>query len=498
MKTQIFPLFIIFNFLSFINSKFPDNRTDSDLEVIYNQTFLRFSNESLKNYKNYKEKGQYYAFPNTIRMNTTGTLFMSVPRHLFGEEIDSTIPSSFNYLLNGILYPWPNIDENDYEKGQINSVVGFEIDLKGKIYLLNHRKDNLCELLIYNRKGNQISKIDLSNVTIHKQHRALLSNIVIDINNNYAFISDTGKIFKENFTENDDITNTKSSIIVVNLDKNRNILPFKLIQKHDSTQPKGEHDLYFRSNYNHKISNIGLYGLALSCDKNTLYYSPLRSDCLYSVKTAKLRNELVTTEQDIQYYKKNVSSFELLSSARGLFYYTSVEDNSVLVNFYERKLSFQNIRAAGHNRSAENYSMFLDEIPISITFNGTTGFLYYLVNKHHIFIDDNINKKLKDNQGNFIIYKVKTNDRNYLYNCNVYSHLQNSIWFLILPVAFCFSWGFIILTKHIAAISPNPKSLYQQHEEELAYLDEHGMNKNDNIDNIDNIDNYNDDKNDIF
>ena len=83
---------------------------------------------------------------------------------------------------------------------------------------------------------------------------------------------------------------------------------------------------------------------------------------------------------------KKTAGFEFISSARGLFYYTSIEENSILVNFYERILSFENIRSIRYG------DIFDDNVPVSMTFNGTTSTLYYLVNRHNIFVNDNLNK----------------------------------------------------------------------------------------------------------
>ena len=133
----IFIFFTLIHFNYYIICKFPDNRTRTHIEEIYSSKYLEFDIDLEKN-KLYEEKSKKYAFPNTIRFNNKGTLFISVPRHLFGDEIDSYIPGTFNSLVNGKLKPWPNQKENDYNKGRIHSIVGFEIDLEGNMYLLNH------------------------------------------------------------------------------------------------------------------------------------------------------------------------------------------------------------------------------------------------------------------------------------------------------------------------------------------------------------------------
>ena len=213
------------------------------------------------------------------------------------------------------------------------------------------------------------------------------------------------------------------------------------------------------------INGIGLYGIALSCDKRFLYYTPVKSDKLYVINTLFLQDERTLRNKDINILDKKYSSFEIMSSARGLFYYTSIEENSVLVNFYERILTFSNVRSVTHG------NLFDDNVPVSLTFNGTTGYLFYLVNKHHIFINDNIDKELDINQDNFFIYKVKTNDRSYLYPCNIYSYIPNSTWIAIIIISLILSYGVFKLIVFVTKLSPKKKEM-EPNEEELAYIND--------------------------
>ena len=100
---KLFLIFLIAIQLSqYIKCKFPDNKTSHDLEEIYSVKYLEFDTEFEKN-NLYLEKSKNYAFPNTIRINNKGILFISVPRHLFGDKIDSYIPGTINTLTNGKL-----------------------------------------------------------------------------------------------------------------------------------------------------------------------------------------------------------------------------------------------------------------------------------------------------------------------------------------------------------------------------------------------------------
>ena len=448
-------LSILFNI---IICKFPDNKTREDIDEIYKAKYLEFdTTEELNDL--YLKHSKNYAFPNTIRINNRGVLFISVPRHLFGDEIDQYIPGTINYLTNNKLKPWPNQEENDFDKGRIHSVVGFEIDLDGNLYLLNHKNNKERELLVYYKNGTLKDVYDLNLVTRHKDHESLLTNIVLDLTYDFAYIIDTGKIYDEDFKNRKIKNDTKSSLLVLNL-KNKVVIRF--LRKEKSSMP----DLSLpKKNSKIDINDIGLYGIALSCDKRFLYYTPVKSDKLYVINTLFLQDERTLRNKDINILDKKYSSFEIMSSARGLFYYTSIEENSVLVNFYERILTFSNVRSVTHG------NLFDDNVPVSLAFNGTTGYLFYLVNKHHIFINDNIDKELDINQDNFFIYKVKTNDRSYLYPCNIYSYIPNSTWIAIIIISLILSYGVFKLIVFVTKLSPKKKEM-EPNEEELAYIND--------------------------
>ena len=455
----IFLSFILIQLNQYIKCKFPDNKTRDDLEEIYFSNFLEFSGEKAK-IKLYEKNSKKYAFPNTIRINNKGILFISVPRHLFGDKVDSYIPGTINTLINGKLIPWPNEEENDFEKGRIHSIVGFEIDLEGNMYLLNHKKNQERELLIYHQNGTLKDTYNLNDVTKHKEHDSYLSNIVLDLTYNFAYISDTGKIFKEDFEIDDFENHTKSNLIVLNLN---NRIAIRFMQKHISSIPDINHK---QINKNINIDNIGLYGLALSCDKRFLYFSPVKSNKLYSVSTFYLQEERTIRNKDIIEYNKKTAGFEFISSARGLFYYTSIEENSILVNFYERILTFENLRSVRHG------DFFGENVPVSITFNGTSGYLYYLVNKHNIFVNGNLYKEINISQKNFFIYKIRVNDRSYLYPCNIYSYIPSSSWIFIIGLSLLLSYLVLSLIHYVVKLSPKKKGTNEPNEEELVYMDD--------------------------
>ena len=452
-------IILIFSiFFNKIICKFPDNKTRDDIDEIYKAKYLEFdTTEEINNL--YLKHSKSYAFPNTIRINNRGVLFISVPRHLFGDEIDKYIPGTINYLINGKLRPWPNQEENDFDMGRIHSIVGFEIDLDGNLYLLNHKENKERELLIYYKNGTIKDVYNLTQVTLHKEHESLLTNIVLDLTYDFAYITDTGKIYDEDYKNSKNKNDTKSSLLVLNL-KNR--LTIRFLRKEKSSMPD-----FSLPKINSKIDidDIGLYGIALSCDKRFLYYTPVKSDKLYKINTLYLQDERTLRNKDINVLNKKYSSFEIMSSARGLFYYTSIEENSVLVNFYERILSFNNLRSVRHG------NLFDDNVPVSLTFNGTTGYLFYLVNRHHIFINDNIEKELDINQDNFFIYKVKTNDRSYLYPCNIYSYIPNSTWIAIIIISLMLSYGVFKLIVFVTKLTPKKKEM-EMNEEELAYIND--------------------------
>ena len=116
-------------------------------------------------------------------------------------------------------------------------------------------------------------------------------------------------------------------------------------------------------------------------------------------------------------------------------------------------------------RAIRNGKIFDDNIPISLSFNSTLGYLFYLTNKHHIFINKNYNKKLDINKDNFFIFKVKTNDRSYLYPCNIYFNIPNSSWIFIIGISLFLSYLIFRLIHFVFKLSPKNKEELEQNEE---------------------------------
>ena len=450
----IFKLLLLLLLISITISKFPDNITNP--ELIFSSNFLDFNISNKTLLRNYYNFGKRICIPHTIRIDKYGKLFISIPRHL--NENGEYIPGTINILKNNQLYPWPNEKENDFYNGMIHSVAGFEINVDGYLFLLNHINKTHNNILYYSPEGKLLRIFDLSNATKHLNHQSFLSNIVVDLIYNYAYITDTGILF--NNSNNTNIENTESNILVVNLEKN---LTLRTIEDNICVYPNIS---YLPKTSDININNIGVYGLALDCSKRTLYFSPVKSNKLYSIRTFKLQEErTIRGETDISSINKNTAGFELTSSARGILYYTSIEENAVLVNFYEREYSFNIIRKIGHE--LDKFNETKKEFPTSLTFNGTTGYLFYLVNRHNIFINDNINKKLED-ENNFQIYKVFVHDRSYLYSCNVSEYMPSYYWPIIVMISMIISFYLIIFMKKVGNIPINEN---EEKDEELIKMD---------------------------
>ena len=188
-------ILLIIYLIKVIKAKYPDNQTNP--ELVFETNLLNFHSENPDLLKRYNQKGKYFAFPNTIRINKYGKIFISVPRHIFDVSVSSSIPGTMNVLENNILYPWPNEKENNYLYGPIHSIVGFEIDLDGNVWMLNHKKQ-IHEILVYDVNGNFLKKYNLTLSTIHSKHESYLSNILVDLKDNYVLLLILEKYLKKN------------------------------------------------------------------------------------------------------------------------------------------------------------------------------------------------------------------------------------------------------------------------------------------------------------
>jgi len=159
----------------------------------------------------------------------------------------------------------------------------------------------------------------------------------------------------------------------------------------------------------------GADGIALHCDKGTLFYTALSSRLLWAIPTEILKNNeaINSTNAPIIGYKGSASD-GLMFTEKGNLYMTDIENNAILKDIYtENDLSNFDFREFT-KYGGDNIQMW----PDTLGFNNQDREILYVSNQLNLFVQNKIDfdNPLNGNY-NYRIYKIKIDDRSYLYDC---------------------------------------------------------------------------------
>ncbi|OMJ89534.1 hypothetical protein SteCoe_8339 [Stentor coeruleus] len=402
-------------------------------EIFKKIDWVNFTFNSVDDYNTYLSSEEYkLCSPSGIKINSKGDKFVSIPRW------KGNTPATLTKLVvdgDAVIFShFPDIQTNTPEISQaLQSVLGFEIDLNDNIWALDQGRINNTPILgsaklnVYASNGTLIANYNLTDVIY--PGTSFLNDLVLDLENGFVYITDSGIPINSSYT-------IRPGIIVLNLNTNKTM---RILDSHSSLMPdpslwitvKGS-----RVNTNSPIET-GVDGIALSCDKRTLYYTPLSSRYFYSIDTYALRNNA----SDLESYIINLgyrdsASGGILSSKKGRLYMTALEGNSVV---YKTPISNKN-NPYGYNTFttiAMNSSYLV--WPDSIGFDNEKGDLYIVANQLQNFMAGNMNfTNPLNGDANFYIWVVYTGDKSYLEGCSVLKGNSESSGF---P-----TWAAILLT----------------------------------------------------
>lgn len=383
-------------------------------EIFKKLDWVNFTFDTSQEYDNYtNSKGYELCSPSGIKINSKGEKFVSIPRW------KGNTPATLTKLVvdnDSVLFsPFPNIENNTAGVSQaLQSVLGFEVDPDDNIWALDQGRINnkpilgSAKLNVYSSDGTLIANYNLTNVTY--PGTSFLNDLVLDLDNGFVYITDSGNPISSSYT-------LRPAIIVLNLKTNKTM---RILDSHTSFMPdpslwitvKGK-----RVNLDSPIET-GVDGIALSCDKRTLYYTPLSSRYYYSIDTYALRNNHSNLESKIvNLGYRDSASGGILASRKGRLYMTALEGNSVV---YKTPILNKNnpYRHDTFTTVAMNSSYLI--WPDSIGFDNKKGDLYIVANQLQDFMAGNMNfSNPLNGDGNFYIWVVYTGDKSYMEGCSV-------------------------------------------------------------------------------
>ena len=374
-------------------------------------------------------------------------------------NITVSIPSLYN-TSNSIIGNCENctlvkLNSKDNFKSLLNnynnlySVMGYCFDKNNKYYILDQGKikisenngyfveNNTPKLVLYNSNNGKITEFKFEGIDLNNP---ILTDVIVDHEGKYAYITDSGNIKKDN---------SNSGIIIINLETKK---VYRILNNHSSF--KADKNFNFQNSLTNNevkdfISNfVGVNNIEISCDDETLFYTSLKSNNIYSVSTKDILNAIEKYDKsqnlnDLKDIKVNsanktfISENYIISSKNNIFM-TNSETKSVDVSFYvDGDLSYFNPNLNSKKKTNDNKNNY--NLQYSLDINEDN--LYLLTNS----FDNEYNLK------NCSIYKakLKTDELNNNKGCSIFIFkLSGGIIFLLI-------WFFIILCVVILIIIMN-------------------------------------------
>ena len=398
--------------------------------------------------------------PAGIKLSKNGTIFCSFPRWF--DNVIATF-AKYNKEKN-VFEPWPSLEMNQrYLNGDssgLNSILGFEIDDDDNLYILDQGRINKnpalngsMKLLNYSIKDGKLNREYIFNSKIADPSNSFLNDVVIDQKNKLAYISDSGNSISEN------VTDYKSGIIVLKLEDDKQ---YKILTNHYSVFP--DQSFWLHVEKEPVINNTtrmmtGVDGIALSCDRETLYYCPLSGRMLYSLLTKDIHKAIEENQlNSITVYEgfKKEASDGLLASSKGYLYMTGIETGSIYVsNTIEPDLlrfNFKDFESFQGNIT----TMWPDTLAIH------DGYLYFVSNQLNNFVIKQIDyDHPKNGKYNFAILKFSVdNDESYIKGCTGFG---NGLGISSIIIWICFAVIILIVLSFVLMGSNNQEEVIDKH-----------------------------------
>ena len=209
------------------------------------------------------------------------------------ENIVISIPSLYNSsnsrIGNENNFTLAKIENDEFvsllENYNLYSVMGYYIDKDNKYYILDQGKisengykvdKDTPKLILYNPNDGKIVEYKFEGIDLTS---SILTDVIVDHEGKYAYITDSGNL---------NLTNEKSNsgIIVLKLDSRK---VYRILNNHSSFKADTNINLQkplTNNTVNNFISEaVGVNNIQISCNDKTIFYSSLRSNNIYSVST---------------------------------------------------------------------------------------------------------------------------------------------------------------------------------------------------------------------
>jgi sugar lactone lactonase YvrE len=240
-------------------------------------------------------------------------LFVNYPKW------SNDVPISVAEIVDGKAVAFPNQEWNNADNEEsFQAVQSVVVDDQNKLWVLDTRNplfqgvlEGGPKLYVFNLNSNQKEKVYQFPEGVY-QPNSYFNDVRVDTKNQFAYMTDSGN----------------GALIVLNLQSGESK---RVLDHHYSTESEVDHLICDGIKWENSVHSDGI---ALSPDKQFLYYIALTGHSLYRVPTETLRSQNSTDEQiaeQVEMVKKVPATDGMMFDKEGNLWLGGLEDNSINV-----------------------------------------------------------------------------------------------------------------------------------------------------------------------
>ncbi|MDQ2177840.1 L-dopachrome tautomerase-related protein [Marinifilum sp. D714] len=248
-----------------------------------------------------------------VAVSKDNRLFVNYPKW------SNDVPISVAEIVSGKAIAFPNQEWNNTDdKESFQAVQSVVVDEQNKLWVLDTKNplfqgvlEGGPKLYVFNLNNNEKEKVYQFPEGVY-QANSYFNDVRVDTKNQFAYMTDSGN----------------GALIVLNLQSGESK---RVLDHHYSTESEVDHLICDGIKWENSVHSDGI---ALSPDKQFLYYIALTGHSLYRVPTETLRSQNVTEEQiaeQVEMVKKIPATDGMMFDKDGNLWLGGLEDNSINV-----------------------------------------------------------------------------------------------------------------------------------------------------------------------
>ncbi|MBL4560889.1 MAG: SMP-30/gluconolactonase/LRE family protein [Labilibaculum sp.] len=246
-----------------------------------------------------------------IAVSHEGRVFVNYPKW------SDNVPISVAEIVDGKTIAYPNADWNNSDnQDSFTAVQSVVIDDKDRLWILDTKNPQFIGVLEsgpvlyqFNPKSNQKEKAYTFPKGVFTAN-SYFNDVRVDTNKEIAYLTDSGN----------------GAIIVLDLKSGKSR---RLLDHHPSTESEVDYLICDNQNWKNSVHSDGI---ALSPDRNYLYYTALTGHTLYKIPTTNLLNEQLSNKQIVDKVQKVMAipaTDGMLFDKKGNLWLGGLENNSI-------------------------------------------------------------------------------------------------------------------------------------------------------------------------